>query len=31
MVFCNKSFIEKKRELYQILVLEKLYIRQIVN
>lgn len=31
IVFCNKSFIEKKRELYQILVLEKLYICRIVN
>ena len=31
IVFCNKSFIEKKRVLYQILVLEKLYICRIVN
>ena len=30
-VFYNKSFIEKKHELYQILVLEKLYICRIVN
>ena len=31
IVFYNKSFIEKKHELYQILVLEKLYICRIVN